>query len=183
MTGKKEERQLKILCELMENSRKSDRDIAKNLGVSQPTVSRIRSRLEKEGYIKEYTLIPDFSKLGYKIMAITFSLSRTLDKGETDEAKRKLVDSAKNKQLDFVMFERGLGLGFDRVVISFHEDYASYRRALEKIKQFKFLPVEKIDSFLIDLDDEVHYQPLTFSTLAKELWSRALKERVETKGA
>jgi DNA-binding Lrp family transcriptional regulator len=172
LTGKKEERELKILCELMENSRKSDREIARNLGVSQPTVSRIRGKLEKEGYIKEYTLIPDFSKLGYKIMAITFSLSRGLDKGEADEAKKKFLDSVKNKQIDFVMLERGLGLGFDGVFISFHKDYASYHRALENLRQFKFLPMDKIDSFLIDLDDDVHYRPLTFSTLAKDFCSR-----------
>jgi DNA-binding Lrp family transcriptional regulator len=48
----------------MKNSRKSDRQLARAIGTSQPTVTRIRSRLEKEGYIKEYTMIPDFGKLG-----------------------------------------------------------------------------------------------------------------------
>jgi DNA-binding Lrp family transcriptional regulator len=41
--------ELKILSELMKNARISDRELAKKIGVSQPTVSRIRSRLEKEG--------------------------------------------------------------------------------------------------------------------------------------
>jgi DNA-binding Lrp family transcriptional regulator len=29
-------------------------------------------KLKKEGVIREYTMIPDFRKLGYKIIALTF---------------------------------------------------------------------------------------------------------------
>ncbi|MFZ0965605.1 MAG: Lrp/AsnC family transcriptional regulator, partial [Candidatus Bathyarchaeia archaeon] len=56
--------ELNLISELMKNSRQSDRNLAKVIGVSQPTVTRIRNKLEKEGYIREYTMIPDFSKLG-----------------------------------------------------------------------------------------------------------------------
>jgi Lrp/AsnC family transcriptional regulator for asnA, asnC and gidA len=71
--------ELKLVSELMKNSRRSDRDLAKAIGVSQPTVTRTRSRLEREGIIREYTMIPDFGKLGYKIMALTFALSRSVN--------------------------------------------------------------------------------------------------------
>lgn len=37
----------KLLYELMKNSRRSDRELAKVLGISQPTVSRRRIALEK----------------------------------------------------------------------------------------------------------------------------------------
>src|SRR4030066_1497567 len=63
--------ELMVIAELMKNSRRSDRELAKALHTSQPTVSRTIKRLEKMGIIKEYTMIPDFSKLGYKIMGIT----------------------------------------------------------------------------------------------------------------
>ena len=63
--------ELRLISELMKNSRRSDRELARVLGVSQPTVSRTIKKLEKEGYIREYTMIPDFSKLGYEIMGIT----------------------------------------------------------------------------------------------------------------
>lgn len=63
--------ELKLLSELMKDCRRSDRELAKAIGTSQPTVSRMISRLEKEGVIKEYTMIPDFSKVGLEIMALT----------------------------------------------------------------------------------------------------------------
>jgi DNA-binding Lrp family transcriptional regulator len=56
----------------MKDSRRSDRELAKAIGSSQPTVSRMIKKLESEGTIKEYTMIPDFHKLGFEILAITF---------------------------------------------------------------------------------------------------------------
>jgi DNA-binding Lrp family transcriptional regulator len=159
--------ELKLVSELMRNSRQSDKDLARAIGVSQPTVTRLRNKLEKEGYIREYTMIPDFNKLGYKIMAITFALSRALEKEEAERTGKILADSVKDKQFEFIMLERGEGLGFDGVVVSLHEDYASYLKVLEWLRQFDFLEVKRINSFLINLEDNVRYRPLTFSTLAK----------------
>ena len=61
----------KLLSELVKNSRRSDRELAKAIDASQPTTTRLRTKLEKEGYIKEYTVIPNF-KIGYTIMALNF---------------------------------------------------------------------------------------------------------------
>ena len=72
MVKRAREMELMILSELMKDSRRSDRELAKQLKMSQPTVSRIRNKLEKAGYIEEYTLIPNFTKLGYNLMALTF---------------------------------------------------------------------------------------------------------------
>ena len=62
---------MNLLLELLKDSKRSDRELAKVLGLSQPTVSRMRSRLVKEGVIKGFTVVPDFTKIGYEIMAIT----------------------------------------------------------------------------------------------------------------
>jgi DNA-binding Lrp family transcriptional regulator len=159
--------ELKLISELMKNSRRSDRDLAKVIGASQPTVTRLRSKLEKEGIIREYTMIPDFAKIGYRIMAITFALSRSLNKEEAERVQKKIADSVKDKQFEFIMLERGDGLGFDGVIISLHEDYASYLKVSEWLGQFDFLEVVKTNSFLINLEDDVRYRPLTFSMLAK----------------
>ncbi len=48
--------EIRILVELMRNSRRSDREIAKSVGVSQPTVSRIIGKLERIGAIREFTV-------------------------------------------------------------------------------------------------------------------------------
>ena len=48
----------KLLSELIKNSHRSDRELAKAIGSSQPTTTRLRNKLEKEGYIREYTIIP-----------------------------------------------------------------------------------------------------------------------------
>jgi len=42
----------------MKNSRRSDKELAKILALSQPTISRKRTFLEKE-LIETYTIIPD----------------------------------------------------------------------------------------------------------------------------
>lgn len=159
--------ELLLISELMKNSRRSDRELAKALGISQPTITRTRAKLEKEGIIREYTIIPCLSKLGYKIMAITFVLSRALSKEEAIKAQRVFAESVKDKQFEFIMLERGEGLGFDGVIISLHKDYSSYLKVAEWLRQFDFLKMEKISSFLINLEDEVRYRPLTFSTLAR----------------
>jgi len=62
----------KILSELMKNAKSSDRQIAKKLRVSQPTVTRRRSMLEKEA-IDGYAAIPKLEKLGFEIMAFNFA--------------------------------------------------------------------------------------------------------------
>jgi DNA-binding Lrp family transcriptional regulator len=41
--------ELRLTAELMKNSRRSDRELAKALGVSQPMISRMIKKLEKEG--------------------------------------------------------------------------------------------------------------------------------------
>jgi len=68
--------ELRLVAELLKNSRRSDRELAKALGVSQPTVSRTMKKLEEQGVIKEYTIVPDFSKLGFQIMGVSLSNSK-----------------------------------------------------------------------------------------------------------
>jgi DNA-binding Lrp family transcriptional regulator len=63
---------IELISELSKNAKKSDRDIAKSLNISQPTVTRMRKRLEDKKYITEYTTILDLSKLGFEIISFIF---------------------------------------------------------------------------------------------------------------
>ena len=161
---------LKLISELMKNSRRSDRDLAKAIGVSQPTVSRLIKMLEKEGIIKEYTMIPDFCKLGYEILAFTFfNLEKEPNAEEIEKAREVFQSLSQNRLLEVVMLERGIGLGYYGVIISFHEDYSSFLKLRETIVQFDFWELSKMESFIICLVDENRYMPLTFASLAKHL--------------
>ena len=42
-------RMMSLLLELLKDSKRSDRELAKILGVSQPTITRLRHKLEKNG--------------------------------------------------------------------------------------------------------------------------------------
>jgi DNA-binding Lrp family transcriptional regulator len=169
--------ELKLISELMKNSRRSDRELAKVIGASQPTVTRIRSKLEKEGYMLEYTMMPNFIKLGYHLFALTFiSMKQTISPEEAEKARATALEAAKNAPANIVVIERGMGLGHTAIIGSFHKDYASYVELVDNLKRDSYLENDA-DSFLINLDDKAHYRHLTPATLAKDLLM--LKEKSE----
>jgi DNA-binding Lrp family transcriptional regulator len=119
--------ELKLISELMKDARRSDRDLAKSVGVSQPTVSRVRARLEKAGLVREYVMIPDFHRLGYKILAVTFvKLKGILTSEEVERVREFTHDRMKQTPYDLIMLEKGTALGYDGIIISFHGNYSSY---------------------------------------------------------
>ncbi len=167
--------ELRLVSELMKNSRRSDRELAKTVGVSQPTVSRTVKRLEKEGYIQEYTMIPNFAKLGYRILALTFvKLKQSLGEQEIDRARKIANEAIKTGPFEVVMLERGIGLDSDGVFISYHLDYNAYVKFMELLRKFEFLRIDEIRTFLVNLEDEVRYRPQTFSLLSQHITKRSL---------
>jgi DNA-binding Lrp family transcriptional regulator len=122
----------KLLFELMKDSHRSDRQLAKALGVSQPTVTRRRSMLEKN-YIEGYTIIPRFGQIGFEIAAFTFLKTKLKQKTgkEKDEALKKMKDWYMN-QPNVVLVQDGRGMGWDAICISLHQnfsDFATFIRA------------------------------------------------------
>ena len=163
--------ELKLISELMKNSKTSDRELAKRLGVSQPTVSRIRAKLEKEGYIKEYTVIPDFVKLGFQLASfILVKLKKDLSKEELQKARQiSLKDMAERAPNEMVLFNRGMGGGYTGVLVSFHKSYSDFSELLTRMREYPFVDISATLTFLVDLNDEIQYRPFTFSTLAKHV--------------
>jgi DNA-binding Lrp family transcriptional regulator len=161
--------ELRLISELLKNSRRSDRELAKVLHVSQPTIGRAIKKLEKEGIIREYTILPDFNKLGYHLCALTFADFPT---PRDLQAMRRLIEEYGNRLSEIpqaVMIERGLGEKSNGVVVSLHEDYSDYMKFQGWLKQFSPSSTYQLHSFIVDLDDKIHYRYLTFSTLAKHL--------------
>lgn len=172
MKDQLKETEYKLISELMKNSRRSDRELAKALRVSQPTVTRTRCKLEKEGYLREYTVIPDFLKLGFQLAAFHFvKMKQGFSNAELEEAQRVRLENMASEGApnEIVLFNRGIGGGYSAVLVSFHRNYSDYSQLVTKIKESPFVDVPAMLSFLMDLSDKNENRYFTFSTLANYL--------------
>ncbi len=135
----------KLVLEFLRDSKRSDREIAEVLGVSQPTVTRTRKRLVTTGIIREFTVMPNFDKMGYEIMAIiSFRLNMSKD------SKQRLAKWAKARP-NIIFGAEALGNGTNGVLISLHKSYTDL---------FKF-----IKGMRVDLGDSLKEYSLLFVSL------------------
>lgn len=152
-----------LLFELLKDSKKSDRQLAKILGVSQATVSRMRNRLVIEGMIREFTIIPDFKKLGYELMAITAGRFKIPSSPERIERGKKW--SARFPNVIFV--SRTQGMGKNALTISLHKDYTDYNEFFQDMMSEWVDAIENFESMLVSLKGVI-VKPLSFSYLAQQ---------------
>jgi|YelNatPaOPRAMG01_1025707.scaffolds.fasta_scaffold10674_4 DNA-binding Lrp family transcriptional regulator len=162
----KEEKLLALLKELLRNSKRSDRELAKAVGLSQPTVTRLRKQFGK--YVKSYTIVPYFSRVGYEILAITFAKATTYNKKKVDE-KLTLVKEWLRKHPNVVFASDGEGLGKDAVMISLHRDYSKYANFMrEFIVEFADF-VSDVQSFIVSLKTGIILKPFNLTYLADDI--------------
>jgi DNA-binding Lrp family transcriptional regulator len=157
-----------ILSGLLENARTSDRELARKIGVSQPTVTRRRGRLENE-LIDGYTAVPKWKELGYEILAIT--LAKTAFYLGSAEMRKNIVKTAKkwlDKQPNVIFCAMGRGLGSTGVIFSVHKDYAHLDEFLSNHRQQLGNIVGDVQTIIVNLTGERVYRPLHFKHLAKE---------------
>jgi DNA-binding Lrp family transcriptional regulator len=167
----------KLISELLKNSRRSDRDLAKAIGTSQPTVSRLIKKLEKEGYVKDYPMIPDFQNLGFKLMAFTLvKFTKPITTKDIEAIRKAALNMIRKTPIAILMGMNILGMGYERLLVSLHEDYSSFKRVREMARQLPNADVERIDSFIVDFTDKNHFYPLGFSAIADYL-STARQEK------
>jgi DNA-binding Lrp family transcriptional regulator len=151
---------LNLLLELLKDSKRSDRELAKVLGVSQPTVSRTRSKLVKEGIIQEFTVIPDFVKMGYEIMAIT--TFQTKAKG-MEERTAKWAEARPN----VIFAARANGMGKNGAAISVHKSFTDYSTFIADLRLEWGDALGDFDMILISLRDLIA-KPLSLKYLAEQ---------------
>ncbi len=84
-----EELELKIVRALNQNSRKSFREVAKEIGTSAPAVINKVKRLEKEGAIKGYIPVLDPEYFGFTLMAV---VALRISDGKLIEAQEKIAE-------------------------------------------------------------------------------------------
>lgn len=173
--------ELRLISELMVNSRRSDRELSKALGVSQPTISRTIKKLEKEGYIKEYTIIPDFQKLGYELMGITsIAVHEQLSKEGFEDIRRATAEVEKSKPHASLMAVNGSDHDKNILFITFYQDYSAYANAMRLTKELPFANVDSLESFLVNLRDETNYRLLSMSAIARHLLKKS-QDKPQTK--
>ena len=157
----------KILAELMKNSKMSDRKLAKILGVSQPTVTRRRARIERD-LIDGYTAIPKWGKLGYEILAFTFVKTvQTLGTKEKFKAAHKKGTEWFMKQPNVIMSAGCRGMGTNGILISVHKSYSDLDDFLADHKREIGDMCVDIDTILVNLGGNQIHKPLHIKYLAK----------------
>lgn len=162
--------QIRLIAELMKNSHRSDRELARVLRTSQPTVTRTRVKLEREGIIKEYTIIPDFARLGYQIMGVSFIRTREPgDKKESEKLRKVVTEVEKNNPLASLLAVKGEGMKKDRMFVAFYKNFAAYTMSMELVSSLPYVDVDSLDSFLVDLNDKSNYRDLTFRRIASDI--------------
>ena len=159
--------ELKVVIELIKNSHRSDRELARAIGVSQPTLSRTRMRLEKQGMIKEYTIIPNYSQLGLMLLSITFTkMKGPFSEEILDDLKKRARNTVREHPSALIFGNLGMGCDADYVAIAFHKDYGEYTEFMRDIKEFPSVNIDATKSFIVNLLAKDQFQPLSFSHLA-----------------
>jgi DNA-binding Lrp family transcriptional regulator len=154
---------MSLLLEYLKDSNISDRQIAKVLGVSQPTVSRMRSRLLEEGLVRHFSAIPDFAKMGYEIMAFSFV---KFNMGQVMEVEEKAKEWAQSHP-EIIFSSRAEGMGMDAITVSLHKNYAEYKIFImeNKKKWGKFMA--EVHYILVDVGGGIA-KPLSLKYLAEK---------------
>lgn len=170
----KKKTSVKVLQQLLKNSRKSDRELSRAVGVSQPTFSRTRQELEKK-LVQEYTLIPDLYKLGFEILAFTFL---RIGRVKPEQLERARKDSEENPNVIFGAL--GEGLGMHGLIVSVHEDYASYSSFVKEARASWAGLIEDMQSFLISLKGDAMTKPFSLKSLVDVLPDRWAEEAAKS---
>jgi DNA-binding Lrp family transcriptional regulator len=151
------EKTKRLLFELIKNSKNSDRNIAKVLGVSQPTITRMRKKLE-EKTIVEYTVTPNLTELGYELMAVTLVSIR--ERGEN-------LEKWMMEQPNIVFACDGNGMGMNMMMVSVHKDYRDFSGLVMKLRTEWSQTLREIKIFVSSIKGGVVLKPYSLKYLEK----------------
>jgi hypothetical protein len=151
------EKTKRLLFGLIKNSKNSDRNIAKILGVSQPTITRMRKKLE-EKTIVEYTATPNLTELGYELMAVTLVSIR--ERGEN-------LEKWMMEQPNIVFACDGNGMGMNMMMVSIHKGYTDFSGLIMKLRTEWSQTLREIEIFVSSIKGGVVLKPYSLKYLEK----------------
>ena len=163
----KKTKNMKLLHELLRDASRSDRELAKKIGVSQPTVSRTKRSLVEKGLIEGFTIIPNFYEIGYELMAVTFVKIKT-NLASADERQKGHITTSNwmMKQPNVIFCSYCRGLDADGLMISFHTNYKDFDQFIEKHNRELGYLLLDVKSALVNLDDGQAMKPFNFKYLS-----------------
>jgi len=156
-----------ILSELLKNSRRSDRTLAKVVKTSQPTFSRRRTKLEKD-FLDGYTAIPKWKRLGFEI--ISFTLVRSNVKYVNAKERQLALSKLRKwfaKQPNVVFVAEGAGAGRDGMFISIHKTYSDFAEFMERHNSELSASLIESQTFIVSTNPTAIIKPFHFKYLAK----------------
>jgi len=169
MKAKIKKTDLKLLFEFVKNSKRSDRKIANIVEVSQPTITRKRTKLVETGLIRQFTAIPDLDKIGFEIAALTFANMKASTSENPKNPRHKEQDWAK-KHDEIIFAGTGLGMGMNEVIVSVHKSYTDYQKFLKELRTYWTEHVVSIQSFILSLQNtETVTKDFSFASLEKTM--------------
>ena len=162
------EKNVQVLRELLKDSSQSDRVIAKKVGISQPTISRLKKSLIESGAILSFSAIPNFSKMGFKLMALTFvKLKYNFSDIETHDEGHLTAQEWFSKQPNVIFSEYCRGMGMNGLAISLHYSYHDFEGYIKKHNKEIGHNVSELETVLVDLSSDDRVKAFDFSGLAE----------------
>lgn len=157
----------KILAALMKNAKISDRQLAKEIGVSQPTVTRRRARLEREA-IDGYTTIPKWKVLGFEILAFTFV------KSKQDLWLKEKYDVTRDRGRQWLMQHPNIlmsggcrGMNMNGFLVSVHKSYSDFDKFMTEHRMQLGDMVTDVESVIVNLEGPDILKPLHLKYLGE----------------
>ncbi|MBI4043337.1 MAG: Lrp/AsnC family transcriptional regulator [Candidatus Diapherotrites archaeon] len=133
-----------VLLGLVKNGRVSDRELAKRLNSSQPTITRVRSKLFQLGYLTKTLGVPDLTKVGLALEVFTF-----LRHSDINLSKRVIKWVQDHDAVYFAAEGEGLR-GYTMMINSIHQNFSEYEAFLTEFRSKFGTEVHEIMSFFID---------------------------------
>ncbi len=129
---------LKILSELQEDARKSLREIAEKLGVTEATIYNRINKMKKMGIIEKFIPVINYSKLGFDLIAV---IGITAKGGKVIDVEKLLAEMPNVTAVYDVTGE------FDVIAVSKFRDRDSLNEFVKDIGKLEF--VEKTYTMLV----------------------------------
>jgi hypothetical protein len=123
----------------------------------------LRKALEKDA-IKQYTVIPDLSYLGFDIIAFTIARSKELVEPLWEEGKKWAAN-----QPNVLYLSTGQGIDGDAIMVTVHTDYADFIKFYHVFRSYWSKHLEDFKIFLISVRGSIQMKAFSFNCLVDAL--------------